>query len=329
AFYIVISYFAVKKAKFGQYLLAAVALLPITIQQVASLSYDVFFFLSIFCAFSYATNLWTRKEPLKLKDWLILLGLSVFLYISKASAISMILLFAILPTALLGENFFAKWLETFWQFWKKHKILASVGLTLIGLAITAVGFRNYGGLSAGLQIIFNTFGRPDINPQLDPLVTDGMIGNFSWFIFKLPSWLIMLNFAFLGLLSFYDKDIQLDTRVPVSSVIIFVVNLIVTGFVLFSTWTVASLQKADTSWIEGLQGRYYTPFLVLLSPIGVYLSKYFKISITQNHLKKLFIFVTSFTLIYSLVLFVLYFYFYDGGRMVIPTIWQKIRDMFI
>lgn len=327
-FYAAISYLAIKKAKFGQYLLAGTALLPQTLQQVTSLSFDGYFFLVVFCVFSYATNLWTRTKELRIKDWLCMLALSFALYFAKTSALTMLLYFAVMPTAILGKNFFARFAENFWKFWDKYKFLTSLVLVLLAGIVIFIGFREYGGFVLGLQVLINTYGRPDISPHLDPIVTDGMIGNFSWFVFKLPSWLIVLNFMHLALLAFADKKVELERRMPVASLIIYVTNLLVVAIVMYSQWTIASLNNVDISWSEGIQGRYFTPFIVLLSPVAVYLRKYIHLVINEIHLKKIFIVFTSFTLIYSLTLFLLFFYTYDGGRWILPSVWQNIRGFF-
>lgn len=111
-FYIVGIYFAIKKAKFGKWMMAAVALLPMSIQQAVSISYDVFFFVTLFLTFSLVTNLVTRQERLKWRDHLPIILIISLLFLAKQSSLVMLLYFFALPVSLIRPNFFIHAIDT-------------------------------------------------------------------------------------------------------------------------------------------------------------------------------------------------------------------------
>lgn len=107
-FYIAAIYFAIKKAKFGKWTMTAVALLPMSLQQAVSVSYDVFFYTTIFFGFSLMTNLVTHHGRLKRKDYLPVILVICLFFLAKQSSLAMLLYFFALPVGLLRLNFFSQ-----------------------------------------------------------------------------------------------------------------------------------------------------------------------------------------------------------------------------
>ena len=83
----------------------------------------------------------------------------------------------------------------------------------------------------------------------------------------------------------------------------------------------------DNLFVEGNQGRYYTPFLICLAPIGLILQKYIKIEISESNKKIMYIGFSVFNFIYFIVLTLLYYYTNDGGVNFLPHMGDLIKGI--
>ncbi|WP_270251735.1 DUF2142 domain-containing protein [Lactococcus garvieae] len=323
--YLFAIYFAIKKAKFGKWLMAAVALLPISIQQAASLSYDVLYYVSVFVCFSLMTNLWTRKEQLTSRHYLYLGLTALLLFIPKSAVLALGVYFVTLPTRLFGQNKLTKIIDNFWTFWAKHKKLALLAILIFFYALFVYEFRQAGGAIRGFQIMFNTFFRPDFYNNMDSILVSGMIGNFGQMTYRLPAWLVVINFVFLFLLGIKEKEVKLDRRVAVTSGISFALVIVMTAISMYMSWTLNHLNIAGALISLGNQGRYYTPFLIVLVPIALQLKKYLKFEMSEDVTKKLFVFIGGLNLLYFIVLTVMFYYMPDRGANFLPNLllWLK------
>lgn len=327
-FYIFGMYFAIKKAKYAQWVMAFVALLPICIQQAASVSYDPFFFVAIFSAFSLITNLWVKKESLTLKWYGYIIAIMIFLFLAKSSALAMGLYFVTLPMVLFGNNYFTRLVDKFWTFCDKHKKSTILLGCFVFLLLIKHEFQNYGGLLKGIQILFNTFMRADLLNELDSLMTSGIIGNFGWLHYRLPAWVVIINFIVLALLVISEKRVHLDKRVIWTGGLIYFLNILFVSLIMYFQWTVLFLKQPNSLVVQGNQGRYYTPFLICLAPFGVMLRKYIKVDITEIVKRKIFIGKTIFNSVFFIILTLLFYYTKDGGQNYLPYLSEQIRNLF-
>ena len=327
AVYIAVLYFAIKKARLGKWMMAAVALLPMSIQQAASLSYDVLYYVAIFVAFSLMTNLWKRKERLDWKWGIYILLTIMLLLVPKSSVLALGLFFITLPTALFGKNKFTKLLDYFWKLCEKHKgITVLVGIILF-LVYMVYAFRNYGGALRGLQVLFNTFFRPDLYTNLDSLLVSGMIGNFGQMTYRFPAWLVAINFIFLFILLLREPEEKLKTRIAASGGLIYLSVIIMTAIIMLQRWTKNSLGLPNALVSLGNQGRYYTPFLITLIPLGINAKKYLTINAKESIVRVIFDFMIIFNLVYFLFLTILYYYTPDLGANLLPHLSQWLRGL--
>lgn len=323
--YILAIYFAIKKAKIGQWVMAAIALLPISIQQAASLSYDVLYYVAIFACFSLMSNLWTRKEKIGYKWYLYLFFTALLLFIPKKAALVLGIYFLTLPMRLFGDNKLTRLIDKFWNFWARHKKIALLAILVLFYALFVYEFRQAGGALRGVQIMFNTFFRPDFYDNMDSVLVTGMIGNFGQMTYRLPGWLVVINFIFLFLLGMTEKEVKLDRRVAVSSVIAYTLVVLMTAIAMFMSWTLNHLQIAGALISLGNQGRYYTPFLIILVPIMLTLKKWVKVEIAEVFKRRVFKLLTIFNLSFFIVLTILFYYTADRGANFLPNliIWAK------
>lgn len=327
-FYVIGMYFAIRFAKIGQLFMAMVALLPLCIQQAVSVSYDVFFFVAVFLCFSLVTNLITRKKRLDIKALCLIICSSLLLFLGKQSALAFGLFFVVLPTSVYGNNKVSILLDKFWKVCKKFKWLVAIVLISLPIIYLKFKFSNYGGLSKAFQLFFNTFARSDVYSSLDDLLTTGIIGNFGWLRYRFPVWLIIIDFIFLFILAFNGKRMIEYSRIAVASLIIFLSNIFFTSLVMYFQWTLNSLKAYDSSVILGLQGRYFTPFLVCFIPIGDYFKKSIKIEIPEKKLRRWFVCLITFNFVYFILLTLLFYYSKDGGVNFITNFSGRIRSIF-
>ncbi|CEN29388.1 MAG: DUF2142 domain-containing protein [Lactococcus sp.] len=325
--YIVGMYFAIKKAKIAQWVMAIVALFPISIQQAASLSYDPFFFVAIFLAFSLITNLSIKKEPLTVKWYAYIVGSVMMLFLAKSSALAMGLYFMTLPMVLFGNNYFTQIIDKIWKLCDKYKKTVIMLGILVFLLFLKYEFRNYGGLLKGSQILLNTFTRPDIQQSLDPVLTSGVIGNFGWLNYRLPEWLVIIDFIFLTIMAISEKHVEVEKRMVVTGGIVYFLNIVLVSLIMYFEWTIVTLKLVGSLTVEGNQGRYYTPFLICLAPIGLVLQKYIKIEISESNKKIMYIGFSVFNFIYFIVLTLLYYYTSDAGINFLPRIGNLIKGI--
>ncbi|WP_270745153.1 DUF2142 domain-containing protein [Lactococcus petauri] len=320
--YILAIYFAIKKAKIGQWVMAAIALLPISIQQAASLSYDVLYYVAIFACFSLMSNLWTRKEKIGYKWYLYLFFTALLLFIPKKAALVLGIYFLTLPMRLFGDNKLTRLIDKFWNFWARHKKIALLAILVLFYALFVYEFRQAGGALRGVQIMFNTFFRPDFYDNMDSVLVTGMIGNFGQMTYRLPGWLVVINFIFLFLLGMTEKEVKLDVRVTMASVVGYFLVVLMTATTMFFGWTLNKLNIAGSLISLGNQGRYYTPFLLLFIPVGLYLKKYVKINMTENSKIKMFNIILGLNLVYFILLTILFYYTPDRGANFLLNILQ-------
>ncbi|WP_213495816.1 DUF2142 domain-containing protein [Lactococcus formosensis] len=323
--YILAIYFAIKKAKVGKWVMAAVALLPVSVQQAASLSYDVVYYVAIFLCFSLMSNLWTRKEKMGYNWYLYLLLIALLLFIPKEAVLVLGIYYFTLPMCLFGDNPLTKFIDRFWGFWNKHRKLSVFVILIFFYALFVYEFRQAGGALRGVQIMINTFFRPDFYNNMDSVLVSGMIGNFGQMTYRLPAWLVAMNFIFLFILSLTEKEVKLDRRVAVTSGIAYTLVVIMTAVTMYMSWTLKHLDIAGALISLGNQGRYYTPFLIILIPIALILKKYIKVEISETLKRRIFKSFVIFNLTYFVGLTILFYYSADRGANFLPDliIWVK------
>lgn len=327
-FYAVVIYFAIKKAKFGQWMMAAVALLPMSIQQAVSVSYDVFFYVTIFVGFSLITNLVTYQKRLNWKDYLPIFLVVCLCLLAKPSSRIMILYLVALPTSLLKPNIVTSFIDAIWNFFNRHRIVF-VGLILsVFLVFIQYFFKNYSGLSRGLQVLFNTFFRPEIKPDLDSILTTGVIGNFGWLTHRLPEWFVIFDCIFLFLILVNEPKVKIQNRLVFTSTMVIIGNIIMVSLTMFISWTINVLNEYGLMYVSGEQGRYYTPFLICLIPLGIYLKRFITIEISDLMMKRLFIMIMSINFVYFAILTLLFYYTDDGGMQFLVQFSTWVRDLF-
>ena len=247
--YIIGVYLLIKYFKYGKKALLFLSLLPIMVQQAASLSYDVMSYLEIMLAVGFLTNIAYHKKFTN-RNVLELLVISIGLFVTKPNNV---LLLGLLPF-VAATAFVARYRPIFYVF----------GFAAFFLALH-LAFRNQGGLLHYGQVLLNTLFKQSVNGDLNTILTIGMFGFLGNFTIQLPLWLIFIDVAVLAIIFLQSQKDFMTKGYTIMSRYLFLVQVIAVVSIMYLQWTPIVLGKGAMISV-GAQGRYFTPFLILLLP---------------------------------------------------------------
>ncbi|MBU5364197.1 DUF2142 domain-containing protein [Enterococcus devriesei] len=272
-FYILSVYFIVKYMKYGKRVLVFTSLLPISIQQAASLSYDVFNFVAVAFFFAVLSNL-TINKRLNLKNTLTLLFSIIGLYLTKLNNLSMLILLPFMGLKL--SNNFPKINEKitlFYEYCRKRKYRVLLPIVLVIFFAATIFFRSKGGITHFVQIILNSLFNNSVNQALNPLVSAGIFGFIGNFHMQFPLWLFFIDISVLTVLMIgaYDEEEfgwQFEKGYVLTSSMMFPLQMLLVIGGMYFSWTKTILGE-NAQYSTGTQGRYFTPFLIYFTPLFV------------------------------------------------------------
>lgn len=303
-FYAGAMYLIIRFAVVGKWVFFVLGLLPLSIHTAASLSYDTFNIIAIFAFIALMLNLYIQKRTATTKQILLLFLLSILLTTAKTSNLVLLPLVFILPLSLFKKHptkysdILNKLLVTF------GIILASIICMFLWKTISGVELTNDAPNRVSenpfyfLVILYNTY----VNPFLgyNDVVTRGIVGEFSSFKYHLPTFLVVTSYGLIAfaLLTRDDDTKRYATKkiglLVLASVAVFVTSILVITYGLYDLWaTLPSRYGPDAYFADGVQGRYFTPLLALLIPVGVWLMKYIRIVTMSTYIQKGIIIATS------------------------------------
>lgn len=279
AFFAACVWWCMRKLPFGKMALAVIAVFPMTIQQCNSFSYDAVITSVLFLFSTYIICMTYEEQPLKMTDVAVVSVLSALLVYGKSGVYLPVCLAALLiPTKKFGA------------LWKK---LAAAG-SLMGIALLSYINRNSGTVT---QVLNTTAETSAVGATTGNAVDMGYtVGYFIQNPWKLIQ---MLANTVADKTEFYLEsivgqkmgwvDIEISRVVFVGFIFLFfvamlkvrgekqyvtggqkwwisIVCLLSVGMILMGmllTWTPFGHVS-----IEGVQGRYFTPLLLLASLLG-------------------------------------------------------------
>ena len=115
------------------------------------------------------------------------------------------------------------------------------------------------------QVLLNTLFKQSVNGDLNTILTIGMFGFLGNFTIQLPLWLIFIDVAVLALIFLQSQKDFMTKSYTVMSRYLFLVQVIAVVSIMYLQWTPIVLGK-NAMISVGAQGRYFTPFLILLLP---------------------------------------------------------------
>lgn len=279
AFFAVCVWWCMKKLPFGKMALAVIALFPMTIQQCNSFSYDAVITSVLFLFSTYIICMTYEEKPLKISDVAVVSVLCALLVYGKSGVYLPICLAALLiPTQKFGA------------LWKKLTVAGSfMGIGLLSyinrnsgtvtqvLATTAetsaVGATAGNAVSMGYTVGYFLQNPWKLIQMLCNTVADksefyleSIVGQKMGWVEIEISRVIFVGFLVLFMISMLKvrgekQYVTSGQKWWISIVCLLSAGMILMGMLL--TWT----PYGHVS-IEGVQGRYFTPLLLLLSLAG-------------------------------------------------------------
>ncbi|WP_455682833.1 DUF2142 domain-containing protein [Thomasclavelia sp.] len=275
-FYLVLTYYAIRKIPFGKVLLFAITMLPMACHQMCSLSYDVIINSSAFFSIAYGMFFVYQSSKIKVKDIVVFTLCSILLLVNKGSAYAFILVIPVLAKYFNpnGE-----------KVAKKTKIIIFL---IIVISIIILNYRSLtdttqvpGIQSISSEAIVPWTGTPSYTltalltnfPHTISLFTNTFIQKGWWYIctvigselgwlsivmpnWLINSWLVILMFSPLAEKS-NNEVFTHEHKLLYSLISLGTILLVMLAMTL--AWT-----PMEYNVIEGVQGRYFIPIIFLL-----------------------------------------------------------------
>lgn len=284
AFYLLICYLAIRIMPVKKEILMVFMSLPMTMQQASSINYDAILLPMSFLFIAYTMKLYCTEETITWKHiiaWI--LPLLLIAYIKIPYIVFGVLLFG-MPTEKICLSFGSKIIDGEWIHRYRWMLrFAIVAILLVGIYLlrdNLLVFEVVTLLQEWKQTL-RLFVSTARTWWQYLLVTT--VGSFSWFEFSVPLWFEVLAYAMLLASPIYYL-IRWDGKYPSikQKVWLLLTFLLLTFFITISmvnhTITVTlfgeerdyggyDLRSAlyAIPYFGGVQGRYYLPFLPLLS----------------------------------------------------------------
>lgn len=315
AVYIALIYLIIKNVRYGKLAFAFIALFPMMIQQAGSLSYDSINVIAIFAWMALMINIFTQKTPLASRQLFLIAMIGIALVLTKFSNILLLSLLIFIPPSTYAQTKLGILLRKFYPVNIKKRTLTLVAIaSAIILATAFAGLLRMYLHSHGIsgpqfaEALFNTYFRPEVNQQLDPIITSGIVGNFGWLWYRLPEWLVIIHLMVLLIILLGEK-IPVSRLFAVISGGLFVVSVMAITFGMYFVWTVLPFVGGlDAKFVQGMQGRYFTPLLVLLIPPFAYLQRHISVKVSRESLSALTIVMAIISLSVYVLLTCIFFY---------------------
>lgn len=285
ALYIVGLYLIIKHVRYGKWIFVFIASLPIMVQQAASLSYDPINLLTIFAWIAFCINLMSQKTRVSIKQIAIGVVLAALLLVSKLNNALLLLLLLAMPLWHVTDTALYKKIRMSRQ-WKVVKYFGVLSLLIIGcIGFYIMSIKLLGGHEFQprrlVEVLFNTYLFGDL--MLIDVTAIGMVGQFSNFYYHLPIWTIILTFAILAILLLSTRFPNVSKRFAIVSGLLFLGSILLISIGMYYGWAMRPERLGVNAMVtDGIQGRYFTPLLLLLIPVFAYLRRYIKVSIPNQ-----------------------------------------------
>lgn len=269
--FVFLAYLGIKKIPFGKLTMILIALLPITMQEAASFSYDAVIMGLIVMFTGYVLSMAYTEEKISEKDILILILLCIVTASAKGGVyLPLCLLLALVPYKR--------------QFRKKESILYFAGLiVLCGFAFLKNNISNIlntllkADSSIGTNLTENDLyslgyllkhpGRfimlyaNTIQEKGDTILAGLLGGRLGWVNIYVP-WFILIV-LFLLIISSCMLGNKYTKKIKSMDRIIAIVIILGCGFLIGLSMLVATT-PVKSNYIMGIQGRYFVPIIFVI-----------------------------------------------------------------
>lgn len=298
-FYIFICYIALKIVPFKKTLLMFVMLLPMSVQQMASVSYDVVLLSFCYLFISYVLYLKYSKKKIILSDVVKLILILLVIGFVKIPYILLGLLITLLPFKKIDIKFFGKNIDiNFLNKYKKNILIVLGTIFLLGLFVLYLKRDLL--LSNDMVKIIISFISVPIDSILLLVRTvgfkltfyiDSLIGSFGWLDTPTPKLfriIVLLNLFVVSFVIYNTNNIKNNNKFIFKKwekIVIYLTGLLLFSVLIISMfgWSLEYLGLVSESgfsiaeginfiricsYIEGVQGRYLIPLVfVFLLPV--------------------------------------------------------------
>ena len=316
-------FFIIRKAKVGKWVIVVIGLLPMMLHMAGSLSGDTVNNIVIIGFISFLFNLFIQKTMMTKKQLIMLLGLSALLAVTKLPNLALLLLVLFLPGRVLPIITIRQWRipKTLFRFiaagicgvaaitvvlaWSTIYNAPVIGSSNIDNPIIEAPYKLF-------PVLFNTYINPEImfeGVSYSDWLMRGVVGSFASFEYYLPYSLVMMLIALILLVGFRRDDSEdklmkpvLKKLTPVTLVSLGIIIVAIT-YGLYTAWALQPFGLGkDAQYALGLQGRYFTPLILLLIPLMIFLRRYVSVNVKPGATTGVIVFtVTSFTLAFYLM----------------------------
>jgi uncharacterized membrane protein len=284
-FFIVSLFFIIKMLRKTSvqlsYLVILLTLFPTVLKDMGSNSYDIMNDVVTFWIIALIIVLHLQKTPLKLRQLIAFIPIVYVILHTKPTNIFLLLLIVFLPiTIIVKTSLYAKVLKKFkndselLKKWIIGIVAIIVAFCFVSLLFPMILGYIQGGPAQSLTVF-------DITKDIFTHPIQNIFGNAKMImgstIFFLKgsgsTILVFVGWLFMIIASLFLKDIKIPKRLAVSSILVF-------ALVFISLYYGMSISEANSlakdypeGILFGFDGRYLTPFILLLVPFFAYLGQ--------------------------------------------------------
>lgn len=304
-FYVFALYFIIRSIRIGKWAFVVVALIPAMIHMAGSLSADVVNNVVVFGFIAWLLHLFTQTTPLSRRQYAVTILLAICLALTKPTNTLLMIPLLFLPRKLFTRpKSHRPWPSSIY----KWGVLAIIGIIAISIVLgwqyvsqthiasdqSALWKRPL----SFLRILFNTYANPFID--FGDKVFRGTVGEFSSYQYHLPIFMVVLNYIVLFVV-FLKRDAKerLDSvlaRLPTAFIFFATYLVVIAGvsYALYLTWAVQPYRLGSGGqYADGVQGRYLTPFLLLIIPLALWLRRFFAVQFKSQAVLGWFVLITT------------------------------------
>jgi uncharacterized membrane protein len=318
--FVAVAFFLIRQLKVGKWVLVVIACMPQMIHLAASATTDAVNSLVILAIIVFMINLFCQKEKIGRRQVAWLLGLAVLAAATKQNNVILFLPLAFLPGRLFlpnrlkqipfnlrkwglnlaaGLSFSATFL-IFSTFLSSSSVLPSISSDYV--ISSPLGFA---------KLVYNTY-----FTDYGDVVFLGVSNHFSSFGYHLPLivtavLIILFLFVLLTKSKADARDIKsFDLKNSLVFLLTLGLSIAAVTYIMYTAWS-PIWTGGEAVWAEGVQGRYFSAMLLLLVPLGAYLSRYITLKFRSSNVLGWIVFATL-LLILTYYTFLTYKYVNDG-----------------
>ncbi|MCI8824632.1 MAG: DUF2142 domain-containing protein [Lachnospiraceae bacterium] len=262
--FVLVTYFAVKRIPYGKVTLILISMLPMVLQQAISYSYDSLLLTMCMAFITYFCLLIHDDYVIKNKDIVFLAIVSLILSRLKGSGYMPLVFLLLIPIIKYRKD------KT-----KKKMVYALIGI-LIGVTVWKIGDMAMSSSSSVTEnnetyytlayllenkkntilVFFNTFWL-----HIDFYLFSCLGFSLGWLEISIPTalFVVYLFVLFLSMIPIKEPEEGFNIKQKIFSIFMSLISICGICMALLLSWT-----TKDFTSIEGVQGRYFLPVLIVL-----------------------------------------------------------------